>query len=198
MNKTDATGGWDISGINWPGVVAGFLLILLTFTGPWWEMHIGSGAVDIYLSPFSSGILIFGEAISSPLLFWLNIAFTILIILFGVLILAGSVLSASDKYNEIAGILIIQSNRKPLYLIIAFTVILAAAGLYMRQTIADSGFIASIPVLLGDGEVIGDAGIYSIQVPIVMEISVFFWLGLAAAIIAVVAGFYQKRTAAKE
>lgn len=193
MTEQKNSGGWDFSEINWPGVIAGVILILLPFAGFWWEMHIGKGAFDIFLSPFSTEIMAFGDPVPSPLLYWLNIAFTFLMILFGALILIGSILCAYEKHRVMSGTFLVLSSRKPLYIIIVFTIGIAAAGFYIGHVLDVSGLSASVPVLIGEGAVTAEPGLYSANASVTMGLSAIYWLGLAAAIIAVLAGYYQQK-----
>ena len=193
MTEEKTAKEWDFSKCNWPGVVAGILLLALPFTGSWWKMHVGSGAFEVALSPFSTEILMFGKMIMSPLLFWLNIAFTILMIIFGILLLVGSLAFANKKYRVTADALVKINSRKPLYLIVIFTIGLTIVSWYMGQTLLISGFSGDFPVLLGEGSVTMASAGFTILVPVSLGLSTSYWIGLLAAIIAVIAGFYQKK-----
>lgn len=189
---------WDFSKCNWPGVVGGILLIILPFTGSWWEMHVGKGAFDVSLSPFTTEIMMFGKIVISPLLYWLNIAFIILMLFFGILLLTGSVLHANEKYRPTSGILVRNNSRKPLYLIILFTIGLAIASYYIGQTLVMSGFSGNFPILLGEGSASMVSGGFTIQVPVSLGLSTAYWIGLLAAIIAAIAGIYQNKISTTE
>lgn len=198
MSEEKSDKEWDLSRCNWPGVIAGILLILLPLTGFWWRMHVGSGAFEISLSPFSTEILMFGDFVLSPLLYWLNIAFIILMLLFGIMLLAGSVLFANEKYRITADSLVRINSRKPFYLIIIFTIGLAIASYYIGQTLLMSGFSGDFPILLGEGTVTMVSGGFTITVPVSLGFSTAYWIGLISAIIAIIAGLYQNKISPKE
>ncbi|GAI08947.1 unnamed protein product, partial [marine sediment metagenome] len=42
--------------MNWFGLVAGALMLLLPFLGPWWSATVGTGAMDLALSPYEGRI----------------------------------------------------------------------------------------------------------------------------------------------
>jgi len=193
MTEEQKTKEWDFSKANWPGVLGGLLLIILPFTGSWWEMHVGTGAFDVALSPFTTEILMFGEFVLSPLLYWMNIAFTILMLLFGILLLTGSICFANEKYRLTADIIIKSNSRKPLYLIIVFTIGLAIVSWYMGQMLLVSGFTGDFPILMGEGSASMASGIFTIIVPVSLGLSTSYWIGLVAAVIAIIAGFYQMK-----
>lgn len=193
MAEEQTNKGWDFSKCNWPGIVGGILLLILPFTGGWWIMHVGAGAFDVSLSPFTTEIMMFGEAVASPLLFWLNIAFTILMFLFGILLLIGSITFANEKYRITADTLVKINSRKPLYLMMIFTIGLVFFNWYLGQMLIASGFSGSFPILIGDGSASMVSGGFVIHVPVSLELSTSYWTGLTAAIIAFTAGFYQKK-----
>ena len=193
MTEEQKTKEWDFSKCNWPGVISGILLIILPFTGFWWEMHVGKGAFDISLSPFATEILMFGDFVLSPVLYWLNIAFMILMLLFGIMLLAGSILFTNEKYRVTSDTLIRINSRKPLYIVILFTIGLAIASYYIGQTLTISGFTGNFPILMGEGSTFMAVDGFTITVPVSLKLATAYWIGLISAIIAVIAGFYQKK-----
>ncbi len=193
MTEDKADKGWEFSKCNWPGVVGGILLIVLPFTGSWWVMHVGKGAFEVSLSPFTTEILMFGKIVMSPLLYWLNIAFTILMLLFGILLLVGSIAFANEKYKFTADTLVRLNSRKPLYLVIVFTIGLAAVSWYLGQMLLAGGFSGSFPVLIGEGTASMVSGGFTIMVPVSLGLTTSYWIGLVASIIAIFAGLYQKK-----
>ncbi len=120
--------------INWPGIVAGMLLIALPFLGRWWIFKLGTEAFIMAVSPFAIDVSIFGETMTiSPLVWWLILGLKIGVVYLGVLLLTGSILSLSDRYATIADIFVRFSARKLLWLVVAFVAVLLSVSVLMNQ-----------------------------------------------------------------
>ncbi|MHC1623259.1 MAG: hypothetical protein ACXQTR_01555 [Candidatus Methanospirareceae archaeon] len=73
--------------VNWPGIIAGLLIIVLPFLGRWWRFTLGTDALVMAISPFGIDVSIFGEpAIISPLVWWLVVAFVAALLIIIVLV----------------------------------------------------------------------------------------------------------------
>ena len=75
--------------LNFPGILAAIATMVVPFTGVWWQLRIGE-AVIIAFSPFESQIMIFGNEVIIPLVYWILISFKVLIILAGIFMLLAS------------------------------------------------------------------------------------------------------------
>jgi hypothetical protein len=78
--------------MNVVGLLTGILTILVPFFGAWWELRIGE-AFFFSLNPFNPEIVLLGEKIMIPAIYWLGFSFKILIILSGGLLILGSISS---------------------------------------------------------------------------------------------------------
>jgi hypothetical protein len=75
--------------LNFPGILAAIATIILPFSGIWWQLRIGE-AITIAFSPFESEITVFGNEITTPLVYWIMTSFKVLILLAGILMLLAS------------------------------------------------------------------------------------------------------------
>jgi hypothetical protein len=78
--------------INWFGVIAGILMILLPFAGRWWSLTVGTGMVDLTTSPFGITTTVFGQTMESTLARYIFLGATISIIIAGLFVLFASLL----------------------------------------------------------------------------------------------------------
>ncbi len=74
------------------GLLTGILTLIVPFIGAWWELKIGE-AFFLVLDPFNPEIVLLGEKISIPIIYWLGISLKILIFLSGGMIILGSISS---------------------------------------------------------------------------------------------------------
>ncbi|MCK4405143.1 MAG: hypothetical protein KAV43_01375, partial [Hadesarchaea archaeon] len=77
--------------MNWFGLVAGALMLLLPFLGPWWSATVGTGAMDLALSPFDYRISLLEQPITSTLVGYFLLAAKLSVMIGGALMIAGSV-----------------------------------------------------------------------------------------------------------
>jgi hypothetical protein len=78
--------------INWFGVIAGILMIVLPFAGGWWHFTVGTGAIDLTTSPFGITTSVFGQTMESTLVRYIFLGATISIIIAGLFMLFASLL----------------------------------------------------------------------------------------------------------
>jgi len=78
--------------INWFGVIAGILMIVLPFAGRWWRLSVGTGAMDLATSPFGITTTAFGQTMESTLATYIFLGATISIIIAGLFVLFASLL----------------------------------------------------------------------------------------------------------
>jgi MFS family permease len=78
--------------INWFGVIAGILMIVLPFAGMWWRFTVGTGAIELTTSPFGITTTAFGQTMESTLARYIFLGATIGIIIAGLFVLFASLL----------------------------------------------------------------------------------------------------------
>lgn len=181
------------SGYNYPGFIAGILMIILPFTGKWWYLTFGSDALYIAASPFSLTVSSFGDAIISPILNSLTLAVTVITILFGVILIAGSYLSNDPEKKALSGILIGSGSLKALFVLIMFFVAVIVAGVSFSQYFSVFGFNGSFPLIYGYSEVIMNTGDFAILIPVNSVLSPAVLLCVFAAIFGIASRIYAKK-----
>jgi hypothetical protein len=187
--------------INWPGIIAGILTIMLPFLGGWWVFRLGTEAMIMAVSPFAIDVSIFGETmIVSPLVWWLILGLKLGVVYLGVLLLTGSILSISNRYATIADIFVRFSARKLLWLVVAFLAMLLIVSVIMNQLPGMLGLPLQlqVPYLMGTSSF--SIGIESMQLtaPIFMGFTQAFALAVIAAALGIAAWIYQKKFYQKE
>lgn len=189
--------------VNWPGIIAGILIIALPFLGSWWVFMLGTEAFIMAVSPFGIDVSIFGEAIIvSPLVWWLVLGLKLCVVYLGVLLLVGSVLSISDRGAAIAEQLVRFSARKLLWLVVAFVAVLLIVITLVNQSSAIFGSLtvdiplqlqSELPYLSGEGRITGGLEGMHLTIPIFMELTQAFALAVIAAALGIAAWIYQKK-----
>jgi len=76
--------------INWFGMVAGVLVLVLPFLGPWWVGRAGTGAMEIALSPFDMNMSLFGLPIQSSMVSLFLLAAKIAFVIAGIFMILAS------------------------------------------------------------------------------------------------------------
>jgi hypothetical protein len=184
--------GRDLSWLNFPGLAAGIALIILPFLGAWWVFTFGTDAVVIATSPFTVSVQSFGSEVSSPLMASLNLALKIVIIYYGGLLLAGSVLRTREDRRSLADFLVRISARKFLWLVLLFVLSVAVTDLVINQGFVLMGVPAQVPYLTGDAMVSLHVGSVSLTVPVIQGFTGIFTIAVLVAILSLVAYLYQE------
>ncbi|MBE0516737.1 MAG: hypothetical protein IBX41_05030 [Methanophagales archaeon] len=187
--------------VNWPGIIAGILTIMLPFLGSWWLFRLGTEAMIMAVSPFGIDVSIFDETmIVSPLVWWLILGLKLGVVYLGVLLLTGSILSVSNRSATIADIFVRFSARKLLWLVVAFVATLLSLSVLVNQLPGMLGlpFQLQVPYLIGRSSFsIGIEGM-QLTAPIFMGFTQAFALAVIAAALGIAAWIYQKRCYQKE
>jgi hypothetical protein len=184
--------GGGLFRVNFPGLIAGIALVLLPFLGAWWVFSFGTDAVVISLSPFLVQVESFGNEISSPLLASLNVALKAIIIYYGVLLIAGSVLRVQEGKRSISDILVRVSARKFLWLVLLFVLAVAVTDFFIGQAFTFMGVPAQVPYFVGNTQVSVQAGPVLMTVPLIQGFTMIFLLAIVVAVISLVAYYYQE------
>ncbi len=203
MDETKTiSGGW--LRINWFGVPAGVLMIILPFLGTWLQLTFGEEAVIMEISPFDVGMIFLGEEmLISPLIFWFLLALKLGMVYFGMILLVGSMLYALDhNAKAVAEELVRFSARKLLWLVLSFVL-----GLLLIILIAN--FVPEIftsmmgdtplelqcdlPYLIGQGKVSVGLDMIHFICPVRMELSRAFLFAVLTLLLGTVSHAYQKR-----
>lgn len=181
--------------INWPGFIAGAFIITLPFLGTWWRFMLGTGAFIVAVSPFGVQFSIFGETINSPLLQWLGLGLKLSVVYLGFLLVAGSLLSVSNRRKALAELLVRFSARKLLWLVILFVAALLIFILLVNQLPGMFGVPIQLrlPYLMGTCSFTTGTEGLSLTIPIFMGFTDAFAVAVIAAVLGFVALAYQKK-----
>lgn len=185
-----------IRAINWPGVIAGILLLALPFRGSWWVLRLGTDALVMAVSPFGVHLSIFGEHISiSPLLWWLILGLKLGVVYLGLLLLIGSLLTVSHRHAAIADLFVRFSARKVLWLVVAFVVVLLLVCVVLNQLPGVLGlpFQLQVPYLSGTRSFSTSMGYLRLTIPISMGFTFWFMVAALAAALGVGAWIYERK-----
>jgi hypothetical protein len=184
---------WDLSWLNFPGIIAGIALMVLPFLDVWWRFTLGDGAVVIGTSPFHVLIESFGTEITSPLLSSLNIGLAIIIIYYGLLLFAGSVLRMRKDRRSMADFLVRISARKLPWFIVFFIVSVAISDVIINHVFSLMGVQAQVPYFVGDSVIPLGMGIIPLNVPITQGFTGIFIIAVLVSILSLTASLYQDR-----
>jgi len=187
---TGTTPTLDFHRMNIPGVVAGVLTLILPFLGAWWSLTLGTDAMVVTTSPFEAKTIIFGNYIASPLFEWFCLGLKLGIMYMGVLLIAGSVLPAMNRNEDLAKVFINFASRKLLWLVLIFVVALVIFVLLLNQTssVLPVQIDIPFPYLVWTKSLSADMGGMGIVVPICAK----FTYAFGVAVIAAVAGAYSR------
>ncbi len=76
--------------VNWFGIIAGILMIVLPFMGAWWRVVAGVDAAEITLSPFDYGMSLGEQSFISPMFSIFLLAAKLGMIIAGTFMILGS------------------------------------------------------------------------------------------------------------
>jgi hypothetical protein len=186
-----AEGGGGLHGVNYPGLLAGTALVLLPFLGAWWTFSLGTEALEIALSPFEVLVTSFGKEITSPLIVSLNLALSVVMIYYGVLLVAGSLLRAQEERRSLSDILVRASARKFLWLVLLFLVSVGIADFTINQAFSRMGVPAQVPYLVGNTAFALQVGPVAMTVPVIQGFTLMFGIAVLVAVISLLASYYQ-------
>lgn len=174
--------------INIPGVVSGVLTLMLPFLGTWWSLTLGTGAIVVNASPFWVETLILGKYIASPLFEWFCLGLKLGIMYIGVLLIAGSILPAMNRSEDLARMFVRFASRKLFWIVLAFVASLFVSTVLLNQSSAILPVRIDIPYLVGTRTFSADIGNVGIEIPVSMK----FTQAFGVAVIAAVSGVYSR------
>ncbi len=180
----------DLNRVNIPGAIAGVLTLILPFLGAWWSLTLGTDAIVVATSPFEAKIIIFGNYIASPLFEWFCLGLKLGVGYLGVLLIAGSILPAMNRNEDLAMVFINFASRKLLWLVLIFVVALVIFVLLLNQTssILPVKLDIPFPYLVWTKSLSADMDNIGIVIPICAK----FTYAFGVAVIAAVSGAYSR------
>ena len=191
--------------VNWFGLIAGVFMLTLPFLGAWWRLTAGTGAADVALSPFDISFSLLGQSIRSSFIEIFLLAAKIGMAIAGAFMVAGSVFPKSWWGRQ----LVRYGLMKPFWTLVMFVVILLIGAVLMNnilpgmmegmagQTGGGMTMDVSMPYISGSSvATMQVAGAVTITAPINAWLTGNFWIALFAAVVGIMARFYQREFAA--
>ena len=184
--------------MNWFGLVAGVLMLLLPFLGPWWHATVGTEAMEVALSPFDYRISLLEQPISSTLVGYFLLAAKISVIIGGVLMISGSV-GAKRWWGRR---LVRFGAMKVFWMLIGLIALLLLGAFFLNSILPNliSGMVEdgsmqfNVPYVEGTTTStiqIGDTA--TITAPITASLTKIFWVAILVAALGVAARIYHRR-----
>jgi len=184
--------------MNWFGLVAGALMLLLPFLGPWWSATVGTGAMDLALSPFDYRISLLEQPITSTLIGYFLLAAKLSVMIGGALMIAGSV-GAKRWWGRR---LVRFGAMRVFWMIIGLIALLLVGALFMNIILPSlmSGMVeggsmqVNVPYVEGATTStiqVGDEA--TVTAPITASLTDIFWVAVLVAVLGVAARIYHRR-----
>ena len=190
--------------MNWFGLVAGALMLVLPFLGPWWSATVGNGAMDLALSPFDYRISLLEQPITSTLVGYFLLAAKLSVMIGGALMIAGSV-----EARRWWGRRLVRFGVMRVFWMVIGLIALLLVGAFFLNSILPSllgGMVEeemamqfNVPYVEGATTStiqIGDTA--TVTAPITASLTGIFWVAVVVAALGVVARIYHRRFAKPE
>ncbi len=178
--------------LNWFGVIAGPLMILLPFLGAWWEFELGTGAVDLSLSPFTFRLEALGEPVRSALVSYVCLGASLTLVISGIFLLLASLCPRRWWSAR----LLRFGATKLLWMWVSFLlllVLLSAAGNFLAARFLGQGF--GLPYLTGSSTPVLNVGEAVLILPLRMSLRWSFFFALVPMVLGVLSRIYHRRFA---
>jgi hypothetical protein len=179
---------------NWFGVAGGgvvLLLIAVSLLAPWWQLRVGEDLVKVNASPLNTNFNFVGNAFIIPLIFALNVASILSLLIGGVTILVYA-FRPSKPYSAR---LLAFAYRKPVYAVGFFLLSLIAVVVLVKAAFRiDVPLIGTVKAELPPDMASG----VSVSILMSAEFQWPFWLAIAAATLCIAARLYHKKVASPQ
>ncbi len=183
--------------MNWFGLVAGALMLLLPFLGPWWSATVGTGAIDLAMSPFDYRISLLEQPITSTLIGYFLLAAKLSVMIGGALMIAGSV----GPKRWWGRRLVRFGAMRVFWMIIGLIALLLVGALFMNSILPSlmSGMLeggsmqVNVPYVEGATTSTIQVDAVTITAPITASLTEIFWVAVLVAALGVAARIYHRR-----
>ena len=166
---------------------------MLPFLGTWWSLTLGTDAIVVNTSPFWVETLISGKYIASPLFEWFCLGLKLGIVYIGVLLIAGSILPAMNRNEDLARMFVRFASRKLFWIVLAFVASLFVSTILLNQSSSILPVRIDIPYLVGTKTFCADIGNVGIEIPVSMKFTQAFGVAVIAAISGVYSRIYHEK-----
>jgi hypothetical protein len=177
--------------INWlglAGAVTTIVLIVVSLFYPWWQFRVGEDLIAANISPLNMNFSVLGSTFTMPLLWALNLASILTLLVSSITMIIYSVFPAKSYSKQLLDF----SYKKPIYMLLIFVICLLAAvvlaQVLLHFNVPVVGTVNStLPLPLGQGT--------SISVLISAEFQWPFVLAIVSAVLCIAARVYHRRIA---
>lgn len=178
----------EIKKMNWFGLAGGVISIALVALSaasayPWWQLTLGQEFGQANISPLSYNVSLLGFQISTPLVWFLNLAAHLSLLACGIAMLIYSILPNKTYSKNLLNF----AYKKPLFLVVLFVI-----SLFAVTYIAGMLLHISVP-LTGSANITFDLGNATIDIPIATGFTWVFWLAVVNAGLCFVARLYHRK-----
>ena len=189
--------------MNWFGLVAGALMLVLPFLGPWWSATVGNGAMDLALSPFDYRISLLEQPITSTLVGYFLLAAKLSVMIGGALMIAGSV----EARRWWGRRLVRFGVMRVFWMVIGLIALLLVGAFFLNsilpnlisEMVEGGSMQVNVPYVEGATTStiqIGDTA--TVTAPITASLTGIFWVAVVVAALGVMARIYHRRFAKPE
>jgi len=183
--------------VNWFGLVAGALMLLLPFLGPWWSATVGAGAMDLALSPFDYRMSLLEQPITSTLIGYFLLAAKLSVMIGGALMIAGS-LGPKRWWGRR---LVRFGAMRVFWMVIGLIALLLVGALFLNSILPNliSGMVeggsmqVKVPYVEGVTTSTIQVDAATITAPITASLTEIFWVAVVVAVLGVAARIYHRR-----
>ncbi len=189
-----------VKGINWFGVAGGVLMLILPFSGPWWQAHAGDGMMDLSFSPFDLHLSILDQSMESPLVNYALLAAKLTVLVGGLLLVLGSIFTGRWWSKHL-----MKFGATKVFWMVVGMVLLLVMGAFLANrflptlvsSIVKEGNIdidVEIPYLSGESSGITvQAGSTAVNVPITTFLTSRFWIATVVGFLGIAARVYHRK-----
>ncbi len=180
---------WIINWVGLVGAIVTIVLIVVSLFYPWWQFRVGEDLIAANISPLSINFSVLGSTFTMPLLWALNLASILTLLVSSITMIIYSVFPAKSYSKQLLDF----SYKKPIYMLLIFVicliaaVVLAQAVLHFNVPVAGT-VNSALPLPLGQGT--------SVSVLISAEFQWPFVLAIVSAVLCVAARLYHRRITA--
>lgn len=176
--------------INWLALVAGvltFVVVAISFYTPWWQLTIGQDLIKINADPFNTNFGLLGTRFTIPLIWALNIASILTLVVAGTVMLIYSLVPTKPYAKQLLGF----SWKKPFYSVISFAIGLVVIILIVGRFGLNIPLMGSATMTLPESWTMGA----TVSASVSSAFQLPFYLAIAVAVLCLAARIYHRQFA---
>ena len=183
--------------LNWFGLVAGVLMLVLPFLGPWWHATVGTGVAEVELSPFDYSMSLLRQPITSTLVGYFLLAAKLSVMIGGALMIAGSV-GAQRWWSRR---LVRFGAMKVFWMLIGLILLLVLGAFFLNALLPSllarmaegAAMQLNVPYIAGTTTSTIQIGAATASAPITASLTGVFWVAIVVAALGIAARIYHRK-----